>query len=218
MALDTNDRTAHLQALKADTMSSGAPGAASGATPSSDPAPPASSDAAHQPAVVEKRRSPRYKCEGSAEMTEVGGDTRSWASFKDISMHGCYVEATSTFPLGTSLVLKLAANGFQVSAKGTVKVNYPYLGMGIAFTEMSQDDRARLRSLLQSVSRPSVIMGPGVVAASPVNLREAVPLISDPAAAVQALVQVFDKRQMLLRDEFVRILRSSQPAVKPPEG
>ena len=105
-------------------------------------------------------------------------------------MHGCYVEATSTFPVGTSLVLKLAANGFQVSAKGTVKVNYPYLGMGIAFTEMSQDDRARLRSLLQSIARPSVVMGPGIAAA---GLREPMLVISDPAAAVQALVQVFEQ-------------------------
>jgi hypothetical protein len=151
-------------------------------------------------------------------MTEEGCDTRTWASFKDISMHGCYVEATSTYAVGTNLVLKLAANGFQVSAKGAVRVNYPYLGMGIAFTEMSPDDRARLRSLLQAVARPSVILGPEVAAvASPVSLREPVPVISNPAAAVQALIQVFEKRQMLLRDEFVRILRNSQAAGKPPD-
>jgi hypothetical protein len=162
MAHERNDRTAYLQALKQpDTFSSDAP-AASGTEPSSDPAT-ANSGAAPQPNCVEKRRSPRYKCEGSAEMTEADGDARSWASFKDISMHGCYVEATSTYPVSTSLVLKLAANGFQVSARGTVKVNYPYLGMGIAFTEMSLDDRARLRSLLQSIARPSVIMGPGLL-------------------------------------------------------
>ena len=189
MEHERNDRTAYLQALQqADTLSAGGR-AALGTVPSSDPAT-ANSGAAPQPNMVEKRRSPHYKCEGSAEMTEVDGDTRSWASFNDISMHGCYVEATSTYSVGTSLVLKLAANGFQVSAKGTVKVNDPYLGMSIAFTEMSQDDRARLRSLLQSIARPSVVMGPGIAAA---GLREPMLVISDPAAAVQALVQVFEQ-------------------------
>jgi len=176
MEHERNDRTAYLQALQqADTLSAGGR-AALGTVPSSDPAT-ANSGAAPQPNMVEKRRSPRYKCEGSAEMTEVDGDTRSWASFNDISMHGCYVEATSTYSVGTS-------------AKGTVKVNDPYLGMGIAFTEMSQDDRARLRSLLQSIARPSVVMGPGIAAA---GLREPMLVISDPAAAVQALVQVFEQ-------------------------
>ena len=176
MEHERNDRTAYLQALQqADTLSAGGR-AALGTVPSSDPAT-ANSGAAPQPNMVEKRRSPRYKCEGSAEMTEVDGDTRSWASFNDISMHGCYVEATSTYSVGTS-------------AKGTVKVNAPYLGMGIAFTEMSQDDRARLRSLLQSIARPSVVMGPGIAAA---GLREPMLVISDPAAAVQALVQVFEQ-------------------------
>jgi hypothetical protein len=217
MAQERNDGTAYLQALKqADTVSSGAPAAAAGTRPSSDPAP-ATADADRHDGV-EKRRSPRYKCEGSAEMTEEGCETRAWASFKDISMHGCYVEATSTYAVGTNLVLKLAANGFQVSGKGAVRVNYPYLGMGIAFTEMSQDDRTRLRSLLQAITRPSVILGPGAAAvASPASLREPVPVISNPAAAVQALIQVFEKRQMLLRDEFVRILRNSEATAKAPD-
>ena len=87
-------------------------------------------------------------------------------------------------------MLTFATRNSAISAKGTVKVNYPYLGMGIAFTEMSQDDRARLRSLLQSIARPSVVMGPGIAAA---GLREPMLVISDPAAAVQALVQVFEQ-------------------------
>jgi len=72
--------------------------------------------------------------------------------------------------------------------------------------------------LLQAIARPSVILGPGAAAvASPASLREPVPVISNPAAAVQALIQVFEKRQMVLRDEFVRILRNSQAAGKSPE-
>ena len=34
--------------------------------------------------------------------------------------------------------------------------------------------------------------------------------ISDPSAAVQALTEFFENRQVLMRDEFLRILRNSQ--------
>jgi hypothetical protein len=50
---------------------------------------------------AEKRRSPRYKCEGSAEICEDGRAVRTWATFSDISLHGCYVEAQATYPAGS---------------------------------------------------------------------------------------------------------------------
>jgi hypothetical protein len=38
----------------------------------------------------------------------------------------------------------------------------------------------------------------------------AVPLIADPAAALRALTDFFENRQVLMRDDFLRILRKSQ--------
>ena len=49
---------------------------------------------------AEKRRSTRYKCEGSAEIQEDGREVRTWATFSDISLDGCYVEAQATYPVG----------------------------------------------------------------------------------------------------------------------
>jgi len=37
-----------------------------------------------------------------------------------------------------------------------------------------------------------------------------VPLISDPAAAVQALMEFFENRQLLMREDFLRVLKKSQ--------
>ena len=159
---------------------------------------------------AEKRRSPRYKCDGSVELREEGCDVRTWAAFTDISLHGCYVEAQATYPAGTNLQLKLEANGFKVESKGTVRVNYPYLGMGIAFVDMSEENRGRLRELLCSISRPSVIMGPGIASTIPANEPLQAPQITQPEAAIQALIEFFENRQMLMREDFLRILRSSQ--------
>lgn len=161
----------------------------------------------------EKRRSPRYKCEGSVELREEGVDVRTWASFSDISLHGCYVEAQATYPVGTILRMKLEADGIRVESKGNVRVNYPYLGMGIAFTEMSEDNQNLLRELLRKVSRPSVIVGPGIASTLPsVEPLTEIPPIANPAAAVEALAEFFENRQMLMREDFVRLLKKSQGA------
>jgi hypothetical protein len=76
---------------------------------------------------------------------------------------------------------------------------------------MTDENEARLRDMLSTVLRPSVIMGPGIASSLPATgPLEAVPLISDPTAAIQALVEFFENRQMLMRDDFLRILRQSQ--------
>ena len=130
---------------------------------------------------AEKRRSPRYKCEGSVELREEGCDVRTWATFTDISLHGCYVEAQATYPANTQLHMKLDANGVRVETKGSVRVSYPYLGMGIAFVEMSEENLTRLRSLLATVSR-TIIVGPGMASSLPARgpqepcLRSPIPL------------------------------------------
>lgn len=161
----------------------------------------------------EKRRSTRYQCNGSAGMRAEGTDLQTWARFTDISLHGCYVEAQETYAVGTLLHLKLEANGVRVESKGCVRVSYPHLGMGIAFIETSDEIRTCLRQMLGSIARPTSIMGPGVSSALPaLDPIEPFPPISNPTAAMQALVEFFTNRQMLMREDFRRILRKSQGA------
>ncbi len=166
----------------------------------------------------EKRKSPRYRCQGSARLREIASGVSTWATFTDISLHGCYVEAMATFRVGAKLGLTMEVNGFRVECNGEAKVVYPNLGMGIAFTTMSDSDRERLRELLRSLSRPSVILGarPDVKAA-PVHGADGLSIPANPAtpvtnpdAALRAVMSFFDERHILSREEFFRILRRSQ--------
>lgn len=211
MAQEDNDGAAHLLALK----QSAGPGSAAAAAPAraGSPAPP-NPETGADPWVgrfpqVDKRRSPRYRCVGSAEMRVPDTDVRTWATFTDISMHGCYVEAATTYPVGTAVHLKLDANGIQVRTKSTVRVTYAGLGMGFAFTEISEEDSKHLRELVRVVWRPSIVR-PGMAVPVAAGARDSVPVITDPAAALQALIEFFDNRHMLMREEFLRILRKSQ--------
>jgi len=215
MAQETNEGIAYLMALKHTIGPQAQSAAASAAAPARqvDEEHPGVAENSGAPAFegAEKRRSPRYKCEGSAEMREEDCDVRTWATFTDVSLHGCYVEAQASYPVGTVLHMKLSANGLKVEIKGNVRVSYPYLGMGIAFVEMSPENRSLLKELLATISRPSMIMGPGIASALPsCGPIDAVPLISDARTAIQALVDFFESRHMLTREEFLRVLQRSQ--------
>src|SRR5271166_3561728 len=54
---------------------------------------------------AERRRSPRYRCQGSAQIREVETGVSTWAAFTDISLHGCYGEAACTYAMGSTLSL-----------------------------------------------------------------------------------------------------------------
>jgi hypothetical protein len=75
-----------------------------------------------EPEKQERRRNPRYKCEGSATFRVRGGNMRSWGTFTDLSISGCYVELKATFPLGALLDLELELNGVRAQVKGEVRV------------------------------------------------------------------------------------------------
>jgi hypothetical protein len=216
MAEDINEGVAYLAALKQGT----GPQAGSAVAPAREHA--EGQHAASAPAAAgeqfkgaEKRRSPRYKCEGSAEVREEGCDVHTWATFTDVSLHGCYVEAQATYPVGSKLHMKLEANGVRFETKGEVRVSYPYLGMGISFVDMTDENRIRLKQLLGTVTHAHVIVGPGVVQSAPVcGPMDPVPAIPDPLAAVQGLIHFFETRHMLTREDFLAVIRKSQGVAK----
>jgi hypothetical protein len=206
MSEDKSAGASYLNALK---QGASAPGGAATArsTHASESKPTPNS----QPS--EKRKSPRYRCQGSAQLRDKRSGSSTWATFTDISLHGCYVEAMSTFEVGSELALMVEVNNFRVECGGIVRVVYPGLGMGISFASMTEHYQERLRELLRSLSRPSAILGMRAAGAAPVISavpQNDLPEIRRPEAALDAIRKFFEERQMLSRDEFRRILRRSQ--------
>ena len=161
--------------------------------------------------AAEGRRSPRYRCKGSVRLQENGSTVTTWATFADISMHGCYVESTTPLSVGTVLELQLSVNGFRVEATGEVRVAYPSLGMGISFSTISEEDRGRLRELVRSISPASVIVSPCVASQLPsIAQSGALPGMANPVAALEAMLKFFENRHIMGREEFLKILRKSR--------
>ena len=160
----------------------------------------------------ERRQSPRYKCSGSAQFRVEGSDVHTWGTLTDISHHGCYVELMATFPVGANVDLELELNGIRAHVKGEVRVSYPCLGMGIAFREISDENRVRLLQILRSLV-PGDTLGTAAVSEAPPASPSApasLPIIVNAPAALQALADFFETHALLTKEEFFRVLRKSQ--------
>ena len=111
---DENDAgAAYLAALKRSTAGP-ATGAAAAPAPDSAGPPPTTTEngvsVGRTGPVAEKRKSPRYRCQGRAQLREINSGAAMWATFSDISLHGCYVEAAAGYPVGSAVVLMIEVN------------------------------------------------------------------------------------------------------------
>ena len=190
-------RTAdYLRALKESHASDKSKGGLPALTPQS------------QEPASERRRNPRYKCEGSAEFRTEGSDIRTWATITDLSRGGCYVEMQATSPRETPVNMVIDVKGVRAQVKGIVRVCYPFLGMGIAFTEVSGENMARLEDILARLA------GQVVTPARRTSDRESVGVdvshVRDACKALEAVAVFFQTNPALTREEFTELVFESQ--------
>jgi hypothetical protein len=157
---------------------------------------------ASAPGFKERRRSPRFQCSGSAEFWPEGSDVRMWGTLTDVSLHGCYVEMNNNFPVGTRVRLTLEALGVRVRVLAAVRVSYPFLGMGMCFSEIEPEQQLQLQQLLAALSGPGSKSNPASapVAPSTHSLADV-----DSNTMLDELTEFFRSNQLLSRKEFYQI-------------
>jgi len=158
------------------------------------------------PTIVERRRSLRFKCSGSVELHEKGG-VRTWGTLKDISLHGCYVEMPTTFPLDTVVTLNIESAGVRFSAEAKVRACYSSLGMGMCFSEIKPDQQTQLEQLVRALAGLKTTANARSVG------RQALPdgpSAADPRGVVERLIEYFHEHGSLSRDEFYAIAKRAR--------
>ena len=187
----------YLRRLKGAVVE-GAP--ADGAVKSSGEAP----GAANSLAWKERRRSPRLRCSGSAEIRTESSDVRMWGTVTDVSLHGCYVEMNTTFPVDTKVDLVLKSFGIKIEASGTVRASYPFLGMGICFAVIEPVQQMQLKQLLAALAGRSAV--PNAMPAAEKTVKDTL-TSADPKSFVEGIAEFFQKNETLSRDEFHQIAK-----------
>lgn len=159
----------------------------------------------------EHRRHSRYQCQGSAELHSADSTTHTWATVTELSRSGCYLEVQSASPAETPLDMVIEVSGARFHTKGVVRVSYPFLGMGVAFTDISVADQARLDELLlilasgPTVSLEQAIRGEAAAVAPEATTID-VSKILDPSSVLGAIAAHFQTSRLLTREEFAEMV------------
>ena len=99
----------------------------------------------------ERRRFPRVPCRIDAKVCIAGSENWLRGTVSDIRVGGCYVEMISPLPVDAPVELVLAAAGTETHCRGVVRNSDTPFGMGIAFMKLNEDQREKLKQLVNSI-------------------------------------------------------------------
>ena len=91
----------------------------------------------------------------SVEVTDLHSGTRLSARISELGVGGCYVDALTPFPEGTMVRLRIIRDQGAFESTGKVVYTHANFGMGVAFTDVTSDQRSVLEAwIAEIVSRP----------------------------------------------------------------
>jgi hypothetical protein len=112
---------------------------------------PADSVDDYDPVAVDNRKHTRYRCQNSIEI-HVQEGASFWGSVADLSLGGCYVEIPIPLELGKRLKVGIWFGQTKVWAEARVAHRTPGMGVGLMFTQISDQDLDQIRRFLASLS------------------------------------------------------------------
>lgn len=122
------------------------------AIPESGFEPPKASRPVKRDVSAVRRKHPRYPCIGGVELRQQEGTPPAWGNISDISLTGCYVETSTTLPLGSMLMFHLRTHDLEIKGRAVVKTSHHAVGMGIAFLHLSAEDQQNLEFLIGTLA------------------------------------------------------------------
>lgn len=105
----------------------------------------------YQPGLNERRKYPRYRCQNSIEIHIHNGPS-FWGTVADLSLGGCYAELAIPMEVGTKLRVAIWFGEAKAWAEAEVAHRTPGFGVGIHFTEISEQDQNLIRRFLDSLA------------------------------------------------------------------
>jgi len=84
-------------------------------------------------------------------VTELRSGALLSARTSELGLGGCYVDALNPFPKGTLVELRILRDQGVFETKAKVVYCDPRFGMGLAFTEMTPDQRSLLEAWLAAM-------------------------------------------------------------------
>lgn len=101
----------------------------------------------------DRRTSPRVKCASSVEVYPTGEAAPIRTRTADLSLGGCFLEMPNPLPKGTQVRIALWIKESKVWANGEVVTSTPGFGIGVKFTEITEQDRNQIKQFIGGMVR-----------------------------------------------------------------
>ncbi len=130
----------------------------------------------------------------------------------DLSLGGCYLDVPAPFPVSTRVTLLMRANDVELRAEGIVRVMHPEKGMGVEFTQSTQEHRALLEKFLSLLTEnrgvlPELLVEPeGLETETGQNSG----IAATPGDTEDALLELFRNHTAHSADSFLAELRKQR--------
>ena len=107
-----------------------------------------------------RRRFIRHKISFPLELRDERVNTPMRVNATDISGNGCYVETVMPLRIGTILKAEFWNDEERVLASATVRTCDPGVGMGVEFTGMTDEAKARFQAHLDKIDQSNLAQPP----------------------------------------------------------
>jgi hypothetical protein len=156
-----------------------------------------------QIAEEDRRSASRNMLVASAEAEELTHGVSLSARTSDISVHGCYLDTLNPFSPGTRIRVHLTKGNETFHSLAIVTYAHEGMGMGIAFTEISQQAREMIQKWIADVDS-----GTELTAYSSSEQNSVREIFSDKptTCCMERLLQILVKKGVLTQEEVREIL------------
>ena len=101
----------------------------------------------------ERRRTPRYPFNGTAESIADNPNTSATATVRELSLRGCRLDMKNSFPVNVPITVKISAAGDLFQSKGRIIYLQPGISAGVTFLTIDPQSRAVLRRWLEAAEK-----------------------------------------------------------------
>jgi len=98
------------------------------------------------------RRHVRYSFTSAVKVHLSGSSTSIQGRTSDVSREGCFVDTTSSFPVGSSVTLRLTKDNGTFEAGGEVVYSLSGMGMGVKFVGVPAEQLATLEKWIAELN------------------------------------------------------------------
>ena len=126
----------------------------------------------------------------------------------DLTLGGCYLEISSPFPVSSRVTLSMRAGEVEVRVQGLVRIMHPDKGMGVEFTQGTNEHRAAVEKFLGVLTEnrslmPELLVQPEGLEPASATMRPSAADEDDP------LLQLF-YAEPLSAEDFHQALRKQR--------